>query len=98
MKRASFAPRAQLFVCTNLRAADDPLASGCGAAGPRVFAALKRAVAAQGEVAAVWVTATRCLGHCPRRGCAVVVEPAGAQLVEVEAEDAPELLRLAAPR
>lgn len=93
MKPAAFAPRVHLLVCANARAADDPLRSGCGAAGPAVFAALKSAVLGAGAARGVWVTRTACLGHCPRVGCAVVIHPRNEHRVEVTADDAPALLR-----
>ncbi len=90
MRASSLRPRVQLFVCTHVRGAEGPLRSGCGAAGPEVFATLKRATA--GIAARVWVTATGCLGHCPGSGCAVVIYPHNEHLVEVIAEDAPAVL------
>lgn len=82
-------------MCTNARAPDDPLRSGCGAAGPQVYLALKSAVLRAGRTQDVWVTATGCLGHCPRRGCAVALHPSNTQLVEVEAPDAAAVLHAA---
>lgn len=94
-ERAKFRPTVQLFVCVNARDAGDALASGCGAQGPRVYAALKREVAARGRVGDVCVTRAMCLGHCPKRGCAVAVYPANMQLSSVDESDAPALLRAA---
>jgi predicted metal-binding protein len=88
MNPARFRPRAQLFVCTNQRRADDPLASGCGVAGPRVYDALKREVARAGRVADTWVTRTGCLGHCPRGGCAVALYPGNEHFIDVDEHDA----------
>lgn len=93
MKPATLVPRVHLLVCGNARASEDPLRSGCGAAGPPVFDALKAAVLGAGLGRAVWVTRTRCLGHCPRVGCAVVVHPRNAHRVEVTVDDVPALLR-----
>lgn len=92
MELASLRPRAQLFVCANVRAPSDPLSSACGAHGPAVYAALKRAVAAAGCVSEVWVTRTGCLGHCPPRGCTVVLYPVNEQWVNVSESDAPALV------
>lgn len=95
MKSSHLRPAVQLFVCTNARAPGDPLRSGCGASGPAVFAALKRAVLSSGAGARVWVTATGCQGHCPASGCAVAVYPRNEHLVEVAEADAPAVLRAA---
>lgn len=88
MQLARFKPRLQLFVCTNARAAGDPLASGCGAHGPAVYAALKREVGRAGRVSDAWVTRTACLGHCPPHGCSVAVWPDNEQYVDVTERDA----------
>ncbi len=93
MKPARIAPRVQLFVCTNARAADDPLQSACGSHGASVFAALRAEASRLGVVGAVWITRTACLGHCPREGCSVAVYPRGGQWTDVREEDAPRLLR-----
>ena len=90
MRSSPLRPRVHVLVCTNDRRPDDPLRSGCGASGPAVFTALKRATA--GIAARVWVTATGCLGHCPRSGCAVAIHPHNEHLVEVIAEDVPAVL------
>ena len=90
MRPSPLRPRVHVLVCTNARRPDDPLRSGCGASGPEVFATLKRATA--GVAARVWVTATGCLGHCPRSGCAVAIHPHNEHLVEVIAEDVPAVL------
>lgn len=95
MRQSTFAPRAQIFVCTNQRAEDDPLKSACGAHGTAVFDAIRSEVRARGLLAALWVTRTGCLGQCPREGCSVVVHPAGAQLVDVRVEDASAVVDLA---
>ncbi len=92
MKRASLEPTVQLFVCTNARDANDPLKSGCGAHGPGVYQAVKREVARRGRVGDVWVTRTLCLGHCPREGCSVAIEPSREQWVEVRDEDVTTLV------
>ncbi len=87
-------PAAQWFVCTNARPAGDPLASGCGAEGPGVFSALKQSVLRGGGLGrGVWVTATGCLGHCPRSGCAAVLYPRNRHFTEVTLADVPELVR-----
>lgn len=93
MKPARIAPRVQLFVCTNARAADDPLTSACGAHGMAVFNALRQESSRIGASGAVWITRAGCLGHCPRDGCSVVVYPRGGQWTDVREQDAPALLR-----
>lgn len=98
MQRTTLRPEGQLFVCTNVRAAGEALESGCGAAGPAVFDALKAAVLRSGRARALWVTRTGCLGHCPRQGCAVALYPANEQLVGVLAHEAPAVLALALAR
>jgi len=98
VKRAPLQPRVQVFVCTHARAADDPLRSGCGDAGPAVFAALKSATLTAGVSGTVWITRTGCMGLCPPTGCSVAVEPAHSHYVEVEAADVPALLTTLRPR
>ncbi len=88
MRAATFSPKAQIFVCANTRAADDPLTSACGAHGTAVFDALRRVVRERGLVSAVWITRTGCLGHCPKDGCAVAIYPAGGQWLDVRESDA----------
>lgn len=95
MRPSKLRPRRQLFVCTNARAAEDPLRSGCGVDGPRVFLALKTAALRRGLSKDLWVTASGCLGHCPQSGCAVAVHPENLHLIEVTVADAQEVLHLA---
>lgn len=95
MRPARLRPLRQIFVCTNRRGDDDPLRSGCGDAGPAVFTALKSAALRAASPRDVWVTATRCLGHCPPRGCAVAMHPQNVHLVEVEAGDVDAVLHAA---
>jgi len=95
VRPAGARPIAQVFVCTHARRPDDPLRSGCGAAGPALFATLKRLVIDGGVASRVWVTATGCQGHCPREGCAVTLYPKNEHLVEAAEPDARELLRAA---
>ena len=95
MRATDLRPLRQIFVCTNALAAEDPMRSGCGASGPAVFVALKSAVLRRGLTRDVWVTGTGCLGHCPRRGCSVVIHPANEHLVEVEPGDAMQVLHAA---
>lgn len=83
MKVSTLRPESHVLVCVNARRSDDPLRSGCGAAGPAVFTALKRAALDSGLGSRVWVTSTGCLGHCPRAGCSVVIHPQNVHLVEV---------------
>lgn len=90
MKPAPLQPRVQVFVCAHARGPDDPLRSGCGEAGPAVFAALKAATLR--SAGSVWITRTGCMGLCPPRGCSVAVEPDHRHYVEVEARDVPRLL------
>jgi predicted metal-binding protein len=92
MRNAPLQPAAQLLVCTNAREASDPLRSGCGAHGPRVYQSLKRAVAEHGRVADVWITRSLCLGQCPRDGCAVAIQPANEHFVDVKDVDAAVLM------
>ena len=95
MRPSSFRPRRQLFVCTNPRGTDDPLRSGCGEEGPKVFTALKSLSLRRGVTRDLWISASRCLGHCPASGCAVSLHPENLHLVEVTAADVPEVLALA---
>src|SRR4051812_38163803 len=95
MEPARFKPRAQVFVCANVRASDDPLASGCGKAGPDVFCAIKRAITKAGRVHDVWVTRTGCLGHCPPFGCSVALYPGNEQLSRVTEGDVAAIVAVA---
>jgi predicted metal-binding protein len=95
MRVSNLRPRRQLFVCTNARAAEDPLRSGCGAVGPKVFLALKSQALRRGLTRDLWITASGCLGHCPAQGCSVVLHPANRHLIEVEFTDVAEVLQLA---
>ncbi|MCC6647639.1 MAG: (2Fe-2S) ferredoxin domain-containing protein [Polyangiaceae bacterium] len=96
MRPAPFRPSsAHLFVCTNARAATDPLGAGCGARGASVVEAMKRAVAQGGLASRVWVSRTHCLGVCPTEGAAVAVSPTGALFTEVTAADAAGLVAAA---
>lgn len=98
MRPAVLRPVAHVFVCTNVRRANDPLRSGCGTAGPTLFTRLKR-LALEGAVASrVWITATGCQGHCPKEGCAVSLYPACSHFIEAHEEDAHEILRAALAR
>jgi predicted metal-binding protein len=92
VRKTDLQPRIQIFVCTNVRPDGDPLASGCGAAGPGVYDALKREVMRSGRAADVWVTRTACSGHCPPRGCSVVIQPANEHWIEATGADAAVLL------
>lgn len=92
MKPAAFQPLTQVFVCTHARAPTDPLRSGCGAAGPAVFTALKRASLEQRLPRNTWVTATGCMGLCPASGCSVAVMPRHQHYVEVTADDVEALV------
>jgi predicted metal-binding protein len=86
-------PRVHLFVCANRRDASSPLGPGCGAAGEQLFRALKQLVLAQGDAREVWVTETRCLGICPKRGATVAIYPKQEIVPGVLAADAEELLK-----
>lgn len=95
MRVTNLRPLRQIFVCTNARADGDPMQSGCGDSGPGVFVALKSAVLRRGLTRDVWVTRSGCLGHCPQRGCTVVIHPENLHLIEVEAADVAEVLHAA---
>ncbi len=95
MRQGTMRPRAQLFVCVNARRTDDPLRSGCGDAGPALFTALKRETLRAGLATELWVTATACLGHCPRTGCSVTLHPRNEHWIEAHEADAAALLRRA---
>jgi (2Fe-2S) ferredoxin len=92
MRPASFQPRLQLFVCANERDAGAPLGPGCGARGRQVFAALKREAQRRGLAAAVWVTETKCLGVCPKDGCALAISHGGGVFEGVTVDDAQTLM------
>lgn len=88
MRPSTFAPLAQIFVCTNARAKNDPLASACGAHGDGLFVALRKVVRERGMVSSLWVTRTGCLGLCPAGGCAVAIYPKGGQWIDGVEKDA----------
>lgn len=101
--REAISPRVHLFVCANRREGS-PLGPGCAERGDALYDLLKRAVAASGKVADVWVTKTHCLGICPKRGATVARAPGFADtpsadgrlrsvMTEVEPADVPTLLR-----
>lgn len=87
-------PRSHLFVCENVRHGS-PLGPGCGARGTEVATTLRDAVLRSGIVQHVWVTSTRCLGLCPKKGTAVALYPHGGLFVEVTKDDCKALLSLA---
>lgn len=89
---ASVAPALHLFVCANVRSANDPLGAGCGPRGEAVYARLKDEVAARRAFASVWVTKTHCLGICPKSGCTVAEYPRGLIYRDVETGEAAGLL------
>lgn len=82
-------PRVHLFVCTNRRPDDSPLGAGCG--GDELYATLKKVALARGQAASVWVTATACLGLCPKVGSAVAIYPSQRLVTSVGVEDAQRL-------
>ena len=92
MKVSDVKRRAQLFVCTNGRRADDVLGGGCGARGEAVHDALRDAIARRRAWQHVWLAKVGCLGVCPKVGCTIAVTPTGALLDEVEATDADAVL------
>ncbi len=94
---ATVAPQLHLFVCANMRDANDPLGAGCGARGEAVYARLKDEVAARRAFGSVWVTRTHCLGICPKSGCTVAEYPRGIIYRDVETGDALGLLTTPAP-
>lgn len=90
------APRLHLLVCTHRREGS-PLGPGCGERGDAVYDALKREVAARGQIATTWITKTACLGVCPERGATVARWPAAGApsspiVTEVVPSDVPQLL------
>lgn len=86
-------PRVHLFVCANRRDASSPLGTGCGAAGEELFQTLKRLVLGSGVARSVWVTETRCLGICPKRGATVAIYPRQEIVPGVVAAEAEALLK-----
>ncbi len=92
MQAARFQPQLQIFVCANERGADSSLGTGCGARGRAVFEQLKRDTARRGLAVSVWVTETKCLGVCPREGCALALSHGGGVFEGVTCEDARGLL------
>jgi predicted metal-binding protein len=86
-------PRVHLFVCANHRDASSPLGTGCGAAGEELFHTLKRLVLASGDARTVWVTETRCLGICPKRGATVAIYPRQEIVAGIVSDEAEELLK-----
>ena len=90
--RDAVSPRVHLFVCTNRRD-DAGLGPGCGARGDALYDAFKEAVRLHGWIADVWVTRTKCLGVCPKKGATVARYPHAHPIVaDVLPEDAGALL------
>ncbi len=92
MRPSDLAPRVHVFVCTNRRAPGSPLGTGCSGEGEALYDALKREVARRGAYADVWITATACMGVCPKQGATVSVYPEQRVLTEVMAGDAERLI------
>ncbi len=94
MRAMTTRPAVHLFVCTNQRAAGDPLVAispGCAQRGTPLFLALKKLAGERGDSNVVWITQTGCLGLCPKSGATVAVYPRQQILTEVEAADAARL-------
>jgi hypothetical protein len=81
-------PRLHLFVCANRREGS-PLGPGCADHGDELYDALKREVARRGAVTTTWITKTRCLGICPKRGATVARYPSEAGSSAIVTEAAP---------
>jgi len=79
-----------VFVCNNVRAADDPKGC-CGQAGQELQKALKAEVAKRGLRRAVRANGAGCLDACAF-GPSVVVYPEGVWYSRVKLEDVPELV------
>jgi (2Fe-2S) ferredoxin len=92
VRPAPFQPQLQLFVCANAREPGAPLGPGCAERGRAVFAELKREAARRGLATAVWVTETKCLGVCPKQGCALAISHGGGVFEGVTVEDARALM------
>jgi predicted metal-binding protein len=88
MKRSTLAPEAHLFVCTNRRDPSSPLGGGCGDRGEALYHALKAHVSSRGQVRALWIARSTCLGLCPKQGCAVASAPGPAYWIEATDADA----------
>ena len=71
--------------------AGNVLRHGTPALPKRFFARLKEEVARRGAYRAIWVTETKCLGLCPRKGAAVAVYPQQQLRIEVDADEASAL-------
>ena len=54
---------------------------------------MKRLVLASGDARTVWVTETRCLGICPKRGATVAIYPRQEIVAGVVSDEAEELLK-----
>ncbi len=88
MRPSEFVPQSHIFVCTNHRAENSPLGTGCAEAGVALFDVLKKEVAARRDFTRVWITQTGCMGICPKQGAACAIYPKAKILTEVEAGDA----------
>ena len=83
--------RHHVFVCENVRPADDPRGS-CGAKGsPSIRAALKAELARRGLKKQVRANAAGCLDACSE-GPSMVVYPEGVWYGHVRPEDVPEIV------
>lgn len=84
-------PVRHVFICGNLRPAENPRGS-CGAKGSdAVRAALKQAVAERGLKPQVKITQTTCLDQC-EHGISVVVYPEQVWYGFVKTADVPEIV------
>lgn len=86
-------PKLQILVCTNQRAAHDPLPC-CANSGEAdaVFQRLHGYVLERGWASTVYVTRTHCMGWCNTQGATLVLQPLGVWLRRVTREDAERII------
>ncbi|HET7754577.1 MAG TPA: (2Fe-2S) ferredoxin domain-containing protein [Anaeromyxobacteraceae bacterium] len=83
--------RHHVFVCENVRPADDPRGS-CGAKGsPAIREALKAELKRRGLAGAIRANSSGCLDACAD-GPSVVVYPEGVWYAHVRVEDVPDIV------
>jgi (2Fe-2S) ferredoxin len=83
--------RHHVFVCENVRPADDPRGSCGGKCGKEIRAALKEELARRGLKKLARANAAGCLDACAD-GPTVVVYPEGVWYGHVRVEDVPEIV------
>lgn len=72
---------------------DSGLGAGCEGRGAEVLEALRTEVQRSGAGGAIWITESKCLGMCPRKGAGLAVYPSGELYTQVVPSDVPTILQ-----